>query len=489
MKHVKAIRYSIVLSCLLVVQACTSRFDELNIDPNNPTDAPATNILARSIQSTTATLYGERLGISYIGFFAGHTAPSTFGATYEYRDEIITGHWSALYYVLSDCQKVIEQAAKEGNANMQAVMMTVKAFTAQHITDMWGDVPYTEALKGEAGVTRPPYDTQETIYRALLSELAQAAALFRQGSIDRLGDGDILMQGDVAKWQRFCNSLRLRVAMRVSNVAPQLAAETITAVLNNPAENPVLGPGDDIILTWPGSSPYNEPWFTYLTGTGPWYAMNSTIIDTLAAHHDPRLPVYAQPVPNSNPAQYTGLKTGRPSSEYSLNNSSKIGTRFGYQAAGFSPWMRYAEVCFLKAEAYARGMATGDAAAAYREGITASLLENGITDASALLARPEVVWTSNPTENLRRIYLQKWIALFKQSHEAWAEARRTDVPLMEAIPFEYNGAHNRPPLRYPYPTEEVALNGENIAPYLQGLENGDRFWGRRLWWDTRSGIN
>lgn len=489
MKHVIAFRKSIAVICMVAASACTSKFDALNVDPNNPTDAPATNILARSIQSISGTLFGERLGISYIGFFAGHTAPSTFGATYEYRDEIVTGQWSALYYVLSDCQKVINQSAAEGNTNMQAVMMTVKAFTAQYITDMWGDVPYTEALKGEEGVTRPAYDSQETIYHALLAELAQAAALFNQESIDQLGEGDILMNGDVGKWQRFCNALRLRVAMRVSNVDPALATETIAAVLNNPADNPVLAPGEEVRLTWPGSSPYNEPWFSYLTGTGPWYAMNATIIDTLKALSDPRLPVYAQPVPYSDPATYAGLKTGRPSSEFSLNNSSRIGTRYGYQAAGISPWLRYAEVCFLKAEAFARGLATGDAAEAYREGVAASLGENGIDDAATYLARPEVAWTADDAENLRRIYLQKWIALFKQSHEAWSESRRTDVPLMEAIPFEYNGSHTRPPFRYPYPTEEVALNGEHIEPYLEGLENGDRFWGRHMWWDTRSGVH
>lgn len=474
----------------MVVCACTSKFDEMNIDPNNPTDAPATNILARSIQSVTSTLFGERLGIFYVGFYAGHTAPGPFvGSTYEYRDEIVTGHWSSLYYVLSDCQKVIDQVEVEGNRNMQAVMMTVKAFTAQYITDMWGDVPYTQALKGEEAVSRPGYDSQEVIYKTLLTELAEAAELFNQGSIDRLGDGDILLHDNVGQWQRFCNALRLRVAMRISNVDPALAGETIAAVLGNPTHYPVLGEGEDVILTWPGSSPYNEPWYTYLTGTGPWYAMSSSLIDTLSTYDDPRLPIFAQPVPGSDPAVYAGLKTGRPASDFSLNNSSQIGTRYGYQAAGISPWMRYAEVCFLKAEAYARGLASGDAAEAYAAGISASMAENGIQDAGSFLAKPEVSWTADDAENLRRIYLQKWIALFKQSHEAWSELRRTDVPLLEAIPYEYNGSHSRPPFRYPYPNEEITLNGENIAPYLEGLENGDRFWGRQLWWDVRSGLH
>ncbi len=489
MKYVTAFRKSIAVICLVAAMSCTSKFDEMNIDPNNPTDAPATNILARSIQSIAGTLFGERLGISYIGFFAGHTAPSTVGATYEYRNEIVTGHWSSLYYVLSDCDKVISQSAAEGNSNMQAAMMTIKVFAAQYITDMWGDVPYTEAVKGEEAVTRPRYDRQETIYQTLLSELAAAADLFNLQSIDKLGDGDILLHGDLGKWKRFCNSLRLRLAMRVSNVNEVLAKETITAVLNNPTMYPVLADGEDILLTWPGSSPYNEPWYGYLTGTGPWYAMNSTLIDTLSAYNDPRLAVFAQPVPDSNPATYAGLKTGRPSSEFSLNNTSKIGTSYGYQAAGISPFMRYAEVCFLRAEAFARNFSTGDAREAYLAGITASMQENGISGINAYVTQPAVRWTTDQEANLTRIYLQKWISLFKQSHEAWSESRRTDVPRMESIPYEYNQSHNRPPLRYPYPNEEVALNGENIAPFLEGLENGDRFWGRQMWWDTRTGVN
>src|SRR5690606_28790779 len=111
--------------------------------PNKPTTAPATNVLANSIRSIASTLYGERLGIYYEGFYAGQTAPGIFiGASYEYRDEIVTGQWSSLYYAMNDLQKVISQSAEDGNKNMQAAALTLKVFAAQYLTDMWGAVPY-----------------------------------------------------------------------------------------------------------------------------------------------------------------------------------------------------------------------------------------------------------------------------------------------------------------------------------------------------------
>jgi hypothetical protein len=473
-----------VFASLIFLQAtsCTRKFDEMNINPNNPVTAPATNILARSIQATASTLYGERLGMYYLGAYAGQTSVRSVGAFYEYRAEIVLSHWTSLYQIMNDLQQVILQSEKDNNKNMQAAAITLKVFVAQYVTDMWGDVPYSDALKGESGVIQPKYDTQEAIYNALLVELKKAADLFNEGAIDKLGDGDILMGNNTGKWKRFCNSLRLRVAMRMSNAAPAVATAALKDVLTNLNTYPVLQQDENVSLQWLGTAPYNEPWYEFLR-TRTDYAMNATLIDALKNTNDPRLPVYA--LPAADDGLYHGLITGRPGSEFTLNNVSKIGTRFAGTANGASPFMRYAEVCFIMAEAYQRNLVTGDAATAYIKGITSSMAENGITNLGNYLNDPKVALTGDAGD-LKKINLQKWIALFKQSGEAWSEARRTDVPLMNKVPYDYNNSHNRPPFRYPYPEEELFLNEKNIKPHLEGLENNDKYWGKQVWWDKRT---
>ncbi len=493
--HSIHIKLLLVLVTLTSVMSCTKSFDGMNTNPNEPTDAPATNILASSIQSSIATMFGERLGIYYLGYYAGQTSPGTnfIGISYEYRDEIVTGHWSSLFYAMNNLQKLIDQSEEQGNKNMQAVALTMKSLIGQYATDMWGAIPYSKALQAETGELSPEYDAQENVYDKILADLKTAAGLFNEGSIDQLGSGDILMNGDVNRWKRFCNSLRLRVAIRISNVATAKATTTISEVLGDASLYPTLIQDENIYLNWPGGAPYIEPWNSYLTGSGPWYAMSSKIIDEMIALDDQRLTVYAQPAADlaSNPGltKYAGLEVGRPASDFTQSGISRIGTSYGYTPNGFSPVMRYSEVCFIKAEAILRGIVSGgNAEQEYINGIRSSMKENGFDDASAYLAQPAVAFDGNNAGNLNKVYMQKWFSLFKNSMEAWSETRRTDVPLLDQVPYEYRGSHTRPAIRYPYPNEELTLNKESITPFLEGLDNNDLFWGRQLWWDTRAGV-
>jgi len=116
-----------------------------------------------------------------------------------------------------------------------------------------------------------------------------------------------------------------------------------------------------------------------------------------------------------------------------------------------------------------------------------SCTENGISAASiaTLLSQPEVAWNGGTTSNLQKIYLQKWISLFKQSEEAWSEARRTDVPLMTDVSKNYSASHNRPPFRLAYADEEKTLNPNFPTKVVET----DIFWGTQIWWDTRTGVH
>ena len=492
MKKISIIKlFSMTSITLILVIGCTKKFDSINVNPNAATIVPATNVLARGIINSAGVLFSERLDIYYTGSYAGQTAGIGLG-DYEYRVDINNGMWSGMYNAMTDLVNAAGLAKKEGNNNLYAAALTLKAYDAQKTTDMWGSVPYSEAFHlQDSNILYPKYNDQATIYNAILAELKEAADIFKTGT-GSIGVGDLIFKGDVTKWQKFCNSLRLRVAIRMSLVDPATAQSVISEVLGDPASYPVMADNSDNAYLWfPGVSPDIEYWYERLGSTTGLYTdqyrMNDVLISTLKANNDPRLPVYAR---LNNNGKYGGYRFGTNQSSDTLNNgnnASGIGARFANDPAGFSPFMNCSEVLFIEAEAYQRGMVTGNAQTAYESGITLSCIENGIDPGSilTLLAQPEVAWNGGTTTNLQKIYLQKWVSLFKQEEEAWSEARRTDVPLMTNIAVSYQSSHNRPPFRLAYPDEEKSLN----TNFPTGVVETDIFWGTQVWWDTRTGVH
>jgi hypothetical protein len=271
------------------------------------------------------------------------------------------------------------------------------------------------------------------------------------------------------------------------------ATAVISEILNDPASYPVMTANtDNAYLFFPGITPDIEYWYQRLgSTTGSYtdqYRTCDVLISTLKANNDPRLPVYARLNKWDGYGGYKFGPTQRSDTMNNANNVSGIGARFANDPKGFSPFMNCSEVSFIKAEAYQRNLVTGNAQAAYENGVTLSLSENGI-DAPAIatyLTQTEVAWGGGTTTNIQKIYLQKWLSLYKQSVEAWSEARRTDIPLMTNIQDTYSPRHNRPPFRMAYADEEKSLN-KNFPTTLVPV---DIFWGTgaQMWWDKRTGV-
>jgi hypothetical protein len=490
MKKISIIKLLFAAGALSVLAiGCTKDFDAINTNPNAPTVVPATNVFARGILSSASTLFGERLDIYYTGSYAGMTAAIGLG-DYEYRVDINNSMWRGMFLSMSYLVNTASLAKTEGNTNLYAAALTLKAYDAQKTTDMWGSIPYTEAFHlGDSGILYTNYDSQQKVYTAILAELKTAAETFKTGT-GVLGAGDLIFKGDVTKWRKFCNSLRLRVAIRMSLVDPATAKSVIAEVLGDAASYPIMAANtDNAYLNFPGVAPDLEYWYQRLGNSGSYidqYRMNYVLINSLQVNNDPRLPIYARV---SNNGGYKGYRFG-PNQLTDPNNNgnsvSGIGNRFCQNSAGFSPFMNAAEVSFIKAEAYQRGLVTGDAQSAYQNAITLSCSENGVaaTDIATFLAQPEVAWNSGVTTKIQKIYLQKWISLFKQSEEAWSEARRTDVPLMTDVSKNYSANHNRPPFRLAYADEEKTLDPK----FPTSVVETDIFWGTQVWWDTRTGV-
>jgi hypothetical protein len=478
-----------VLACFsLLLSACTKEFDKMNVNPNLATVVPATNVLGSSQISSSNTLFGTRLSCYYAGAYSGYiSAPD-----YEYRVDINNSMWRSMYTTMTYAVDAMRLAKEEENDNLYAAALTFKAYNAQKTVDMWGDIPYSEAFQLETGNLYPKYDTQEEVYNAILAELKTAADLFDESG-KAIGAGDFFLRGDIAKWRKFCNSLRLRVAIRMSSADAAKAGAAIQEVLSNPVKYPLMTTNaDNAYWYFPGNPPDQEIWFESMgtVGNAPkvsGWRMQQPIIDALQNNNDPRLPIYAD---KNAWGKYSGHRFGPNEKSDTLNNNSNrshIGDRFMNDPKGFVPYMNSAEVYFCLAEAYQRGLATGDAKLAYETGIIRSCEETGRISPSEIatfLAQPEVAWNSGNTSNLHKIALQKWISLFKQSVEAWSEARRTDVPLLDNITVNYASSHNRPPFRMAYADEEKTLN----TNFPFNVKEVDIFYGTQLWWDKRTGV-
>lgn len=479
-------KFGLLFLTILFLAGCTDSFEEINTDPDRAKDAPATNVLAFVLTNWPDNLNDVWADMNEPSTYGGHLAKIQYidEARYLFRPGIVEAKWYDVYLTLNNVNEIMAKAETDDNQNLLAVAKILRVFIFQTATDTWRDIPYTDALKMKEGTLLPKYDKQEDIYPALLSELKEAADIFADNSRGSLGEGDILFEGDTEKWQKFANSLRLRLAMRISSVDQNLASSTVSEILGDPGRYPVMeGNSDNAFFWWPGSDPYEEPWYTDYKGRDD-HAVSDVLVNVLIELDDPRLPVYA--VPAESDGAYRGFTIGA-AAQPNLTTVSRIGARFRLDPAGFTPYMRYAEVMFHVAEAALKGFNTGGVTAedAYNEAVEASLAENGVaaSDIATYLAG-----NGRFDGTLEQVYLQEWIALFKQGMEAWSLYRRTGIPETHYVaPASVYPGHNSPPFRYPYPQNELTLNGANSKPFDD--EVVDAFWGKKMWWDTRSGVN
>ncbi len=460
---------------VLFAASCTKNFEDINTNPNNPDIAPLTNVFAYVIQDLS-----ERSGtteMEYAAAYVGHVTKGTYTEVTTYQGSPSSSVWNGTYRTnISNANFVIEGAKAEGNRNMEAAAMVLKAYSLQMITDIYGQVPYFEAGYGNEGIIHPAYNTEQEIYNDLLLKLDEANdMLLNDASNGILGDGDLLYNGDIHQWKKFCNSLHLRVAMRMSNVDESTASAEIAKILGNSAKYPIFESNDDnALLSYPGED-WIEPWTARHSSIGDdWMAQ--PIVDILVNYADPRIAYYAEPLADGT---YTGLVVGNDAD----TTYSRVGNLFVDNPTGSVFFLKYSEVEFLKAEAAKRGFTSANTKDAYEAAITASCEEYGIStsDITTYLQGADVAWK----DDLNQIYMQKWISLFRQSWEAWAEMRRTDIPVLgPAANSIYNG-HNRPPFRFSYTDTEKNLNSENIPTDVNEV---DHYWGYQIWWDTRTGV-
>lgn len=254
---------------------------------------------------------------------------------------------------------------------------------------------------------------------------------------------------------------------------------------------------NNICLKWTGVAPYREPWAEeYISGIdGSNHAVSQTMMDYLLSFSDPRLETYARPTKYDG--SYIGAVNGPVvGEEQNRDQVSRTGTFHTQDMVVYTKLITYSEICFIWAEAAERGWYTGYTAEdRYKGGIRASLAYNELQDykIQTFLSSEKISYlTGNTGQNLYHIALQKWLSLYLQGLQGWAQALRTDVPLLvPASGSLYPGKHNRIPFRAVWPNTEDMYNQHNFNSAKQepGIKiESDQLWGKQLWWDTRSGV-
>ncbi|WP_299754824.1 SusD/RagB family nutrient-binding outer membrane lipoprotein [uncultured Pontibacter sp.] len=459
--------YIVMMSCL-GLWSCED-FDDLNVNPNLPSEASGTQLIANaalSLPSLSSSPTGE--------FMAQYLAETQYVTASLYPAGGSSFYW--LYEgPLMNLQAVLDNAEDlDGNegpvANQLAVAKILKAYYFWHTTDRWGDVPYTEALQGSKNFT-PKYDSQESIYNSLFALLDEADQQIVSGSISN----DIIYGGDMAKWQKLGNTIRLLMALRLSEVDPAKAS----AEFNKALEGGVMASNaDNLVFRHLAEANNQSYWYgQWVASNREWWALTETLVDEMKPVNDPRLEVYGQPARKTG--AYVGLNFGETKS-MNTDDYSLLGQAIYAQDAPIY-LVTYAQVLFAKAEAAKRGWIAGgdaEAEANYNQAITQSVQQwtGSTAGVDELLAQEEIAY--DPASAIEQIATQRWVHLFMHGYEAWAEYRRTGYPDNLVAP---GGA--AVPARQMYPDLEAQNNAANYNEAVQRQFGGtDGLYGQ-LWWD------
>jgi SusD/RagB-like outer membrane lipoprotein len=383
----------------------------------------------------------------------------------------------------------------------------VNAFATARTTDLWGDIPYSEAFTARQTEGRnlfPKFDTQESVYDAILQDLKDASDSLRNLATihSALASQDLLLRGDVMGWRRFANSLRLRLAMRLSEVAAPKAQAIVQEILSNPGNYPLVETNAQNVA-WT----MNPTWIydhnslgnrSRATSELPEKAWAPKVMrDMMVAANDPRLQVVFDTVFDNDTTtpRYIGLPSS-PDAQvgpFDPQHFSRLDSLMFSKNNRFPGYvMTAAEVAFLKAEARMRGWATDDPKAAYDDALRLSVEmyyatynANDSVPATGKLAAPSDLnpFINGPTVayngTLERIAIQKWIHFgIVQPYEAWAELRRTDYPV---LPPDLLGGRPLPrTVRLLYPSTEVTNNRQSYEA-VRAKDTPTT----RVWWDVR----
>ena len=482
----------IAAAITLIASSCNKEFQRVNTNPNNLESPDAATLLSNVLVSE----FYNNADIAWtVG--NGYSQYMTFSQDYyntatRYSPVTNDPYWNPMYEAARDADILVSRAQQDKNILMEAVALTLRSYAFAQLTELWGDIPFKQALQGSSGKYTPAYDDQQTVYTdsqaGILPSLQRADSLL-QTNPSALLNGDLLYKGNVNSWRRFINALRLRYLMRISSkmdVKSQMQSVVSEGMLMQNASQ-------SADLTLPSTIPYNFPSLTERSGDFNVKFLNSTLYNAFVNTSDSaRLQAYFAPnANNSNQtafsfSHYGGMPMVVDASTDQVNTSSHFNSNF---ITGSSPSVlkarivTYAEQEFILSEAALKGYIAGDPNVYYQNGIMGAYNEIGLStaQASAYLTNVNVQLNIlNRDTALSQIITQKWIANMNNGFEGWIEYNRTGYP-----DFQTGGSanlnNNTIPDRFLYPDAEKTINSVNYNNEIKKM-GGKEITDYKAWW-------
>ena len=502
--NINILKFVIAGALVSSISACNKLedFGTTNVNPNGASE-PLTGALLTNVEAQIGGYAAQLQPGLYCQYFAEPTYPGT--GLYTLPQLNSSANYSG---PLMDLQLIINRntdpatsglssvVAAGSNVNQIAVSKVLQSFIFWTLTDRWGDMPYSEALKAAANLT-PKYDNQESIYRGLITELKVANATFDENT--PLLKNDIIYAGNVAKWRKLSNSLRMLIALRMSRQYPSSSgyAATEFAAAYQDTYGYIDNNADNFTVNYPGGN-FRNPWYTQ--GGSVDNGTSRTFTDILNGLVDPRINQMVTVPGNGVPYGLTAAYPQTPVFAQILNGSNRTES---------SPLVVIgaAHVLLAIAEASELGWIIADSEEAYNKGVTASFEQWGVTlPASYLASGPAnfnsgqgvataggstVAGTNAATPDKRsRIALQQWIAYYPDGLQGWSNWRKSEG----ILPAPATGVPDIKPTvnarnssgqivrRYVYGVTEYSLNGDQLQITIDQMPGGDSQDGR-VWWD------
>jgi len=486
----------IIAASAAIFTACDKELDKINTDPNNMVvgHVHPVSLLPNILYSGASSLVNLSFNLAdELMQYSVSTNTLDAYCRYQIPNGNSSSVWNNCARWASSADHMRELASVEPSyCNFEAIALTMRAFYMQILTDSYGDVPFEEAFKGMEGQSQPKFDCQKDVYLKLIEDLKTANSLYNNGLYpmnEAQKAKDFLYGGNLERWQKFTNSLLLRVLLRVSGCDEIDVKSEMTAIYNSPAEYPVFNSEEDAaVFRFTGKDNNLNPYgSTNITSFNSSRRAAEFIIDQMFDSGDPRISLYFVQVGGV----WKGAKSGVVSREESGSGSAAYLNKIilGSYDSPYS-FMNYDELLFIWSEAAYKGLIPGGqtlAANFYRKAIEASARhwsslpgnENPISDLAISQFLMKVAWNGT----YEQLMTQKYVALFWCGFESWAEYRRTGYPDLPIAKTTMND--NILPRRFEYPINTASTNPDNYAEALRRLREdyrGDDDMKTPVWW-------
>lgn len=471
---------TILVLFMTLLGACTKDFEKINTNPNSP-ETTNTEFLMSEVVLSTAYAYQEN-AVGRRPASAARYLTLVRNTGYDLFDWGPVD-WTDIYARLSVNKTFMETAQKRSENQYVAISKILKAFNFSYLTDLYGDVPYSQALKSkESNMIYPEYDQQQVIYPDLLRELREANDLLKGAPAEINAKADVMFKGKALQWRKFANTLRLRMLLRISkNYAPAftemqeiISDKTAFPIFESSADNaevPYLG--NIAAYSWPGG-PLAMIDFDYQKTK-----VSKELVDRLVQRNDPRLGVWVEPVKSTAGStvdlnRYVGVPNAidAPAAYNGGEDHVSVFSSafFRKNGATSNPLLKaslvtYTELCFILSEAMQRGklsVAGETAESMYYKAIKESMSSYAVTAPTSYYDQSIVKYDGS----LEQLMTQKWMAMLFKGAEGWFDQRRTGYPAFVTGPL---AAGRGIPKRYVFPDSESAKNKLNYQKVVSAF--------------------